>query len=227
MRRRYISSTPRSTQTDWTTNTEKEMIKTGLDLVLKPLHWEKKDNKKGYTGLLIIRALNVQLAPEVYSYYQIERQSNTGIHYLSVVVENNGDEEEFYLGVNSMDMEELMSIAEKDRVKNLDALIKHTISPADISKTLMPPLKWKDVEITTRYGNKSCIYAKILSLSEDGELYFLITQMDDTKLYLEIKANLDSEDTIKEYLYSSYDVDDVKAYAEKYRMDKIANSLLN
>lgn len=115
------------------------MIKTGIDIALKPLHWEKKDNKKGHTGLVIIRALNVQLAPEVYSYYQIERQTNTGICYLSVVVENDGSEEEFYMGLNSMDMGELMELAEKDRVKNIGDLVKYTLSPADIAKTLNGP----------------------------------------------------------------------------------------
>lgn len=203
------------------------MIKTGIDIVLKPLEWKKEDNKKGYSGVLIIRALNVQLGPEVYSYYQIERQDNTRICYLSVVVENNGIEEEFYLGLNSMDIEELMELAEKDRVKNIDGLIKHTLSTADIAKTLMPPLVWKDVEVSTMYGVKSTIYAKVLGFSEDGELYFQITQGYDGKLYLELKACMDSEDTVKEHLYSSYDVEEVKAFAERYRMNQIARTLLN
>ena len=198
-----------------------------MDIVLKPLKWERGVKQRYEYSIDVFRALNVQLGPETYSYYQIEKQHNTGGCYLSIVVENNGDEYQFFDIANSMDIKELMEIAEKDRVKNIGDLVKHTFGPADIAKTLMPPLVWEDAEITTRYGTKKIIYAKVLKFRNDGELYFQISQGHDGKFYLELKACMDSEDTIKEYLYSSYDVEELKKFAEEYRMNQIARTLLN
>lgn len=198
-----------------------------MDIVLKPLKWERRV-KQGYEHSIdIFRALNVRLGPEVYSYYQIERQTNTGECYLSIVVENDGDEYQSFDIANSRNLGELTELAEKDRVKNIGDLVKYTLSPADIAKTLMPPLVWKDVEVSTRYGTKGTIYAKILAFSKDEELYFQISQGHDSKFYLELKACMDSEDTVKGYLYSSYDVEELKEFAEKYRMNQIAKTLLN
>lgn len=203
------------------------MNKIKIATVPKPLEWRRGYKMAVFTKTEIFRALNAELSKNVCSYYQIEKDRKTGILYLSVVVTDEEEEHEFDPFANSYYMDELMEMAEQCRIRCLGGFTCGQVSQAEILEDMMPPLNWKDIEIATRYGIKSCIYAKILSLSEDGELYFLITQMDDTKLYLEIKASLDSEDTVKEYLYSSYDVDNVKAYAEKYRMDKIANSLLN
>lgn len=203
------------------------MNKTGIDIALKPLEW-KRGVKQGYEHSIdIFRALNVQLGPEVYSYYQIERQDNTGGCYLSIVVENDGDEYQSFDIANSRNLGELMELAEKDRVKNIGDLVKYTLSPADIAKTLMPPLEWRDVEVSTRYGVRDTVYAKILGFSKDGELYFQISQGAEGKFYLELKACMDSEDTVKGYLYSSYDVEELKKFAEKYRMNQIAKTLLN
>lgn len=201
------------------------MIKTGIDIDLKPLEWNKKGNKKGYTGVEIIRALNVQLGPEVYSYYQIERQSNTGICYLSVVVENNGDEEEYYLGINSMDMGELMQLAEKDRVNNISSLIYRKVTQLEVIEDMMPPLNWKDIELTTTSGLKSCMYAKILSLSKYGELYFLISQDATGKYHLELKCRLDLEYAVKEVVYTHDDLQMVLDFAKRYRLYQVAKSL--
>ncbi len=198
-----------------------------MDIVLKPLKWEK-EVKQGYEHSIdVFRALNVQLGPEIYSYYQIEKQRNSGGCYLSIVVENNGDEYQSFDIANSMDIKELMEIAEKDRVKNIGDLVKYTLSPADIAKTLMPPLEWRDVEASARYGVRDTIYAKILGFSKDGELYFQIYQGAEGKFYLELKACMDPENTVKGYLYSSYDIEELKKFAEEYRMNQIAKTLLN
>ena len=203
------------------------MIKTGMDIVLKPLEW-KREVKQGYEQSIdIYRALNVQLGPDAYSYYQIESQRVNLTSYLSIVVCQGDDEYQFFDIASSLDKKELMELAEKDRVKNIADLVKSILSPADIAKTLMPPLVWKNVELFTRYGTKGTVYAKILGFSKDGELYFQISQGHDGKFYLELKACMDSEDTVKGYLYSSYDVEELKAFAEEYRMNQIAKTLLN
>lgn len=200
------------------------MIKTGMDVILKPLQWERKR----YDKVLVAKALNVQLDKGTFVYYKIVTENSTGISYLSTLIESYG--EDVYQSPtieSSLDVKKLVEIAEKNRVKNLDSLVKHTLSTADISKTLMPPLEWRDVEVSTRYGTKGTIYAKILGFSKDGELYFQISQGHDGKFYLELKACMDSEDTVKGYLYSSYDVEELKKFAKEYRMNQIAKTLLN
>ena len=122
-------------------------------------------------------------------------------------------------------MGELMELAEKDRVKNINSLVYRTTSQAEILGDMMPPLNWKDVELPTMSGLKSCIYAKILSLSKDGELYFLISQGATERYYLEIKCCLDSEDTVKEVIYTDNDLEMVKGFAKQYRLYQVAKSL--
>lgn len=74
-------------------------------------------------------------------------------------------------------------------------------------------------------GSKSFIYAKILSLTKDGELYFLISQDPIGRFCLEIKCCLDSEDTVKEVIYTDNDLEMVKDFAKRYRLYQVAKSL--
>ena len=137
----------------------------------------------------------------------------------------NDDEEQFIDFANSLNVEELMEMAEKERLKSLGDLTCGQVSQAEILEDMMPPLNWKDVELPTMSGLKSCMYAKILSLSKDGELYFLISQGATGRYYLEIKACLDSEDTVKEVIYTDNDVEMVKDFAKRYRLYQVAKSL--
>lgn len=69
------------------------------------------------------------------------------------------------------------------------------------------------------------MYAKILSLTKDGELYFLISQDPTGRYYLEIKCCLDSEDTVKEVIYTDNNLEMVKDFAKRYRLYQVAKSL--
>lgn len=201
------------------------MNKIKIATVPKPLEW-RRVVKLGYENSIdVLRALNVQLAPDTYSYYQIETERKTGISYLSVVVRQNDDEEQFIDFARSLNVKELMEMAEKERLKSLGDLTCGQVSQAEILEDMMPPLNWKDVELPTMSGLKSCIYAKILSLSKNGELYFLISQGATGRYYLEIKACLDSEDTVKEVIYTDNDVEMVKDFAKRYRLYQVAKSL--
>lgn len=201
------------------------MNKIKIATVPKPLEWRRGYKMAVFTETEVFRALNTELSKNVCSYYQIEKDSKTGILYLSVVVIDEEEEHEFDSFANSYDMNELMEIAEQCRLRSLGGFTCGQASQAEILEDMMPPLNWKDVELQTMSGLKSCIYAKILSLSKDGELYFLISQGHDGKLYLEIKACMDSEDTVKECLCSSYDVEELKAFAKRYRLYQVAKSL--
>lgn len=201
------------------------MNKIKIATVPKPLEWQR-GVKQHYEGTIdILRALNVQLGPDTYSYYQIEIQIKTGISHLSVVVRQGDDEEQFTDFASSLNVEELMEMAEKERLKSLGDLTCGQVSQAEILEDMMPPLNWKDVELPTTSGLKSCMYAKILSLSKDGELYFLISQGATGRYYLEIKCCLDSEDTVKEVIYTDNDLEMVKDFAKRYRLYQVAKSL--
>jgi len=175
----------------------------------------------------LIRAFNVQLSENERSYYQIERGYEHRPSKLNIViVGNNGEEHELNPFAETRgDIGELMELAEEDRVKNINSLAYRTTSQAEILEDMMPPLNWKDVELPTISGPKSCIYAKILSLTKDGELYFLISQDPIGRFCLEIKCCLDSEDTVKEVLYTNKDLEIVKDFAERYRLYQVAKSL--
>ena len=104
--------------------------------------------------------------------------------------------------------------------------IEQPINPEETEEIKMIRLmNWKDVELPTMSGLKSCMYAKILSLSKDGELYFLISQGATERYYLEIKCYLDSEDTVKEVIYTDNDLEMVKNFAKRYRLYQVAKSL--
>lgn len=212
------------------------MNKIGLYTILQPLDWKVVDKIEQSINpeeteeikmIRVIRAFNIQLSENEASYYQIERGAIGKPSKLNIViVKSNGEEHELEPFAETRgDMGELMELAEKDRVRNINSLVYRTTSQAEILEDMMPPLNWKDVELPTMSGLKSCIYAKILSLSKDGELYFLISQGRDGKLYLEIKACMDSEDTVKGYLCSSYDVEELKAFAKRYRLYQVVKSL--
>ena len=178
-----------------------------------------------FTKTEVFRALNTQISKNVRSYYQIEKDSKTGILYLSIVVRDEEEEYEFDPFANSNDMNELMEIAEQCRLRSIGDLVYGQVSQANILDNMMPPLNWKDVEIPTMSGPKSCIYAKILSLTKDSELYFLISQGATGRYYLEIKCSIDSEDTVKEVIYTDNDLEMVKDFAKRYRLYQVAKSL--
>lgn len=202
------------------------MNKIKIATVPKPLEWQRVVKIHYEKSIDVLRALNVQLGPDTYSYFQIETQKKTGISYLSVVV-IQGDHEEQFSDITSSfcGTEELMEIAEKERVKSIEGLTCGQVSQAEILEDMMPPLNWEDVELTTMSGLKSCMYAKILSLTKDGELYFLISKAATGRYYLEIKCRIDSEDTVKEIIYTDNDVEMVKDFAKRYRLYQVAKSL--
>lgn len=212
------------------------MNKIGLYTILRPLDWKVVDKieqpiNHEATGRIetirCIRALNIQLSEDEASYYQIEKGAIGKPSKLNIViVKSNGEEHELEPFAETRgDMRELMELAEKDRAKNINSLVYRTTSQAKILEDMMPPLNWKDVELPTMSGPKSCIYAKILSLTKDGELYFLISQDPTGRHYLEIKCCLDSEDTVKEVIYTANDVEMVKNFAKRYRLYQVAKSL--
>lgn len=212
------------------------MNKIGLYTILQPLDWKVVDKieqpinpeeTEEVKMIRMIRAFNIQLSENEASYYQIERGAIGKPSKLNIViVKSNGEEYELQPFAETRgDMGELMELAEKDRVKNINSLVYRTISQAEILEGMMPPLNWKDVELPTMSGLKSCIYAKILSLSKDGELYFLISQGATEKYYLEIKCCLDSEDEVKEVIYTDNDLEMVKDFAKRYRLYQVAKSL--
>lgn len=201
------------------------MNKIKIATVPKPLEWRRGVKKHYEDSIDVLRALNARLGPDTDQYYQIEIQRKNGISYLSIVIRQGDDEEQLQEIANSRNTQELIELAEQCRLRCLGSFTCGKVSQAEILEDMMQPLNWKDVELQTMSGLKSCIYAKILSLSKDGELYFLISQGHDGKLYLEIKACMDSEDTVKEYLCSSYDVEELKAFAKRYRLYQVAKSL--
>ena len=215
---------------------DKDMNKIGLYTILQSLDWKVVDKieqpinpeeTEEIKMIRLIRAFNVQLSENERSYYQIERGYEHRPSKLSIViVGNNGEEHELSPFAETRgDIGELMELAEKDRVKNINSLAYRTTSQAEILEDMMPPLNWEDVELPTMSGLKSCIYAKILSLSKDGELYFLISQDPTGRYYLEIKCCLDSEDTVKEVIYTDNDLEMVKNFAKRYRLYQVAKSL--
>lgn len=212
------------------------MYKIGLHTILQSLDWKIIDKvpppiDPDATGKIepirLIRAFNVQLSENERSYYQIERGYEHRPSKLSIViVGNNGEEHELSPFAETRgDIGELMELAEEDRVKNINSLSYRTTSQAEILEDMMPPLNWKDVELPTTSGLKSCIYAKILSLTKDGELYFLISQDPIERFCLEIKCCLDSEYTVKEVIYTNKDLEMVKDFAKRYRLYQVAKSL--
>ena len=201
------------------------MDKIKIATVPKPLEWQRVVKMHYENSIDVLRALNVQLGPDTYSYYQIETQKKTGISYLSIVIRQGDDEEQLIDFARSSNIEELMETAEKERVKSIGDLTCGQVSQAEILEDMMPPLNWKDVELQTKSDLKSCIYAKILSLTKDGELYFLISQGATERYYLEIKCRLDSEDTVKEVIYTDNDIEMVKDFAKRYRLYQVAKSL--
>ena len=202
------------------------MNKIKVAIVPKPLEWRRVVKIHYEKSIDVLRALNVQLGPDTYSYFQIETQKKTGISYLSVVVIQGDHEEQFPdIASSFCGIEELMEMAEKERLKSLRDLTCGQVSQAEILEDMMPPLNWKDVELPEGSSLKSCMYAKILTLSKDGELYFLISQGVNERYYLKIQAYLDSEDTIKDIIYTDNDIEMVKNFAERYRLYQIAKSL--
>lgn len=214
----------------------KDMNKIGLYTILRPLDWKVVDKieqpinpkeTEEIKMIRVIRAFNIQLSENEASYYQIEREAIGKQSKLNIViVKNNGEEYELEPFAETRgDMGELMELAEKDRVENINSLVYRTTSQAEILEGMMPPLNWKDVELPTMSGLKSCMYAKILSLSKDGELYFLISQRATERYCLEIKCCLDSEDTVKEVIYTNNNLEMVKDFAKRYRLYQVAKSL--
>ncbi len=212
------------------------MNKIGLYTILRPLDWKVVDKieqpinpeeTEEVKMIRVIRAFNVQLSENEASYYQIERGAIGKPSKLNIViVKSDGEEHELQPFEETRgDMGELMELAEKDRAKNINSLVYRTTSQAEILEDMMPPLNWKDVELPNMSGPKSCIYAKILSLSKDGELYFLISQDPIGRFCLEIKCCLNSEDTVKEVIYTDNDVEMVKDFAKRYRLYQVAKSL--
>lgn len=212
------------------------MNKIGLYTILQPLDWKVVDKieqpinpeeTEEIKMIRVIRAFNIQLSENEASYYQIKRGAIDKPSKLNIViVKSNGEEHELEPFAETRgDMGELMELAEKDRVKNINSLVYRTTSQAEILEDMMPPLNWKDVELQTMSGLKSCIYAKILSLSKDGELYFLISQGATERYYLELKCCLDSEDTVKEVIYTDDNLEMVLDFAKRYRLYQVAKSL--
>ena len=203
----------------------KNMNKIKIATVPKPLEWKRGVKKHYEDSIDVLRALNTQLGPDTYQYYQIEIQRKNGISYLSIVIRQGDDEEQFQEIANSRNTQELMELAEKYRLRCIGGFVCWQVSQTEILEDMIPPLNWKDVELPTMSGLKSCIYAKILSLSKDGEMYFLISQGATERYYLEIKCSLDSEDEVKEVIYTDNDLEEVKDFARRYRLYQIAKSL--
>lgn len=201
------------------------MNKIKIATVPKPLEWRRGVKKHYEDSIDVLRALNTQLGPDTYQYYQIETQRKNGISYLSIVIRQGDDEEQIKEIANSLNTQDLMDLAEEYRLRSLGDFVYGQVSQAEILEDMMPPLNWKNVELPAMSGLKSCIYAKILSLSKDGELYFLISQGATGRYYLEVKCCLDSEDTVKEVIYTDNDLEMVKDFAKRYRLYQVAKSL--
>nr|DAG99227.1 MAG TPA: hypothetical protein [Crassvirales sp.] len=212
------------------------MNKIGLYKTKQPLDWKIVDKianpiNPEATGKIemirFIRALNIRLSKNETSYYQIVRGDMSTPSKLNIViVKDNGEEYELEPFAETRgDIGELMELAENDRANNINSLIYRRVTQSEVLESMMPPLNWKDVELPTTSGLKSCMYAKILSLSKDGELYFLISQGATGRYYLEIKSCLDSEDTVKEVIYTDNDLNMVKDFAKRYRLYQVAESL--
>ena len=201
------------------------MNKIKIATVPKPLEWRRGVKKHYEDSIDVLRALNTQLGPDTYQYYQRETQRKNGISYLSIVIRQGDDEEQIKEIANSLNTQDLMDLAEEYRLRSLGDFVYGQVSQAEILEDMMPPLNWKNVELPAMSGLKSCIYAKILSLSKDGELYFLISQGATGRYYLEVKCCLDSEDTVKEVIYTDNDLEMVKDFAKRYRLYQVAKSL--
>nr|DAY20093.1 MAG TPA: hypothetical protein [Crassvirales sp.] len=201
------------------------MNKIKIATVPKPLEWRRGVKKHYEDSIDVLRALNARLGPDTDQYYQIEIQRKNGISYLSIVIRQGDDEEQLQEIANSRNTQELIELAEEYRLRSIGDFVCGQVSQAEILEDMMPLLNWKDVELPTMSGLKSCIYAKILSLSKDGELYFLISQGVTERYYLEIKCCLDSEDTVKEVIYTDNDLEMVKDFAKRYRLYQVAKSL--
>lgn len=202
-----------------------DMNKIKIATVPKPLEWDRGYKMAVFTKTEVFRALNTQISKNVCSYYQIEKDSKTGILYLSVIVRDEEEEYEFDPFANSYDMNELKEIAEQCRLRSIGDFVYGQVSQSEILEDMMPPLNWKNVELPAMSGLKSCMYAKILSLSKDGELYFFISQGATGRYYLELKCRLDSEDTVKEVIYTDDNLEMVLDFAKRYRLYQIAKSL--
>ena len=201
------------------------MNKIKIATVPKPLEWRRGVKKHYEDSIDVLRALNTQLGPDTYQYYQIEIQRKNGISYLSIVIRQGDDEEQLQEIANSLNTQELMELAEQYRLRSIGDFVYGQVSQSEILEDMMPPLNWKNVELPAMSGLKSCMYAKILSLSKDGELYFLISQGATGRYYLEIKCCLDSEDTVKEVIYTDDNLEMVKDFAKRYRLYQVAKSL--
>lgn len=201
------------------------MNKIKIATVPKPLEWRRGVKKHYEDSIDVLRALNTQLGPDTYQYYQIETQRKNGISYLSIVIRQGDDEEQIKEIANSLNTQDLMDLAEEYRLNSIEGFVCGQVSQSEILEDMMPPLNWKDVELPAMSGLKSCMYAKILSLSKDGELYFLISQGATGRYYLEIKCCLDSEDMVKEIIYTDNDLEMVKDFAKRYRLYQVAKSL--
>ena len=212
------------------------MNKIGLYTILQPLDWKIVDKiappiNPEATGKIemirLIRALIIRLSENEASYYQIVRGDAGRPSKLNIViVKDNGEEYELEPFAETRgDIGELMELAEKDRVSNINNLVYRTVVQSEILEGMMPPLNWKNVELPAMSGLKSCMYAKILSLSKDGELYFLISQGATGRYYLELKCCLDSEDMVKEVIYTDDNLEMVLDFAKRYRLYQVAKSL--
>ena len=201
------------------------MNKIKIATVPKPLEWRRGLKKHYEDSIDVLRALNTQLGPDIYQYYQIEIQRKNGVSYLSIVIRQGDHEEQLQEIANSCNTQELMELAEQYRLRSIEGFVCGQVSQAEILEDIMPPLNWKNVELPAISDLKSCIYAKILSLSKDGELYFLISQHSTGRYHLEIKCCLDSEDTVKEVIYTDNDLEMVKDFAKRYRLYQVAKSL--
>lgn len=201
------------------------MNKIKIAAVPKPLEWRRGLKKHYENSIDVLRALNTQIGPDIHQYYQIEIQRKNGVSYLSIVIRQGDHEEQLQEIANSCNTQELMELAEQYRLRGIEGFVCGQVSQAEILEDMMPPLNWKDVELPTRSDLKSCMYAKILSLSKNGELYFLISQGDTERYHLEIKCCLDSKDTVKEVIYTDNDLEMVKDFAKRYRLYQVAKSL--
>lgn len=212
------------------------MNKIGLYKTKQPLDWKIVDKLANpinpeATGevkmIKFVRALNIRLSANETSYYQIVRGDIGRPSKLNIViVKDNGEEYELEPFAETRgDIGELMELAENDRANNINSLIYRKVTQSEVLEGMMPPLNWKDVELPTTSGLKSCMYAKILSLSKDGELYFLISQGATERYDLEIKCCLDSEDTVKEVIYTDDNLEMVLDFAKRYRLYQVAKSL--
>lgn len=201
------------------------MNKIKIATVPKPLEWRRGVKRHYEDSIDVLRALNAQLGPDTYQYYQIEIQRKNGISYLSIVIRQGDDEEQLQEIANSLNTQELIELAEQYRLRSIGDFVYGQVSQSEILEDMMPPLNWKNVELPAMSGLKSCMYAKILSLSKDGELYFLISQGATGRYYLELKCCLDSEDTVKEVIYTDDNLEMVLDFAKRYRLYQVAKSL--